>query len=106
MSQADLARLLGISRSTVSSYENGTRSPDKETLLKISACFQVSTDFLLGYDTGVINNSSEYAQVLSEINQMLIYSPLDSEQKKAILEEVVDYFRWKVAQAKQDSEKG
>ena len=70
MSQADLARVLGVSRSTVSSYENDTRSPDKDTLLKIAACFQVSTDFLLGYDTAAISNSSEYTQVLSEINQI------------------------------------
>jgi transcriptional regulator with XRE-family HTH domain len=48
MSQADLARILSLSRSTISSYENGARTPDRDTLLKIANCFMVSTDFLLG----------------------------------------------------------
>jgi transcriptional regulator with XRE-family HTH domain len=73
MSQADLARLLGISRSAVSSYENGSRSPDKDILLKIAVIFQVSIDYLLGYDKPVINNSSEYGQILSKYMKCLCH---------------------------------
>lgn len=103
MSQADLARILSVSRSTISSYENGTRTPDRDTLLKIANCFMVSTDFLLGREP--YNSSIEYGQVLSQIDQLLHSSPLDPEQKKAILTEVADYFRWKLSQAQQNPDK-
>lgn len=46
--QDSLAIVLGISRSTVSMYENGNREPDLETLEKIADLFNVDMDFLLG----------------------------------------------------------
>ncbi|MGI6429335.1 MAG: helix-turn-helix domain-containing protein [Syntrophomonadaceae bacterium] len=48
LSQSELAQSLGISRSAVSSYENGTRDPNYDILLKLAAFFNVSTDYLLG----------------------------------------------------------
>lgn len=103
LSQADLARLLGVGRSTIASYENGTRKPDHETLLQIAACFQVSTDFLLGNYKG--NNNNEipaYTEMISEINQLLRSTPLPADKKTEIINELLDYFRWKVEQAQQN----
>ncbi len=52
LSQYDLANALGLSRGQISNYELGTRHPDYETLAKIAAYFEVSTDYLLvGHDT-------------------------------------------------------
>ena len=50
LSQYDLANALGLSRGQISNYELGTRHPDYETLAKIAAYFEVSTDYLLGHD--------------------------------------------------------
>jgi len=50
MSQADLAKALGISRSAVGMYEQGRREPDFETIGSISDYFGVSFDWLLGYE--------------------------------------------------------
>ena len=46
--QKELADALGISRASVGYYENGTRTPDIEVLVKAAAYFSVSTDYLLG----------------------------------------------------------
>ena len=48
MSQADLAEILKIERSTVAKYETGDRYPDIETLCKIADALGVTTDELLG----------------------------------------------------------
>lgn len=99
MSQSDLAHLLGIARTTVSSYENGSRNPDNETLIRIAACFQVSIDTLLGNDTSNVDNTSVYSDVLKDINKLLYSAPITPEKKKEILTEVRDYFRWKLEHA-------
>jgi len=39
---------MNISKQTVSNWENGNRTPDAETLSKLSDLFSVSVDFLLG----------------------------------------------------------
>ncbi|EAD1840413.1 XRE family transcriptional regulator, partial [Listeria monocytogenes] len=49
-SQYKLADELGFSRGQVANYEQGTREPDYQTLLKIAEFFNVSTDYLLGRD--------------------------------------------------------
>ena len=46
-SQLKVAMDLAISREALSHYENGKRSPDVEMLLKLSAYFNVSVDFLI-----------------------------------------------------------
>ena len=48
LTQDELATKLGISKSTVSMYENGNREPDFETMETIANFFNVDMDFLLG----------------------------------------------------------
>ena len=48
LSQEQLARLLGVDRSTISSYESNVRQPPLDTLSRIADVFGVSTDYLLG----------------------------------------------------------
>lgn len=52
MSQADLAKKLGVSKSRISMYELGEREPDFETLELIADYFNVDMGYLLG-DKGV-----------------------------------------------------
>lgn len=51
MTQDDLARLIGVQKSTVSHYETGSRYPKRDTLQVIADLFNVSTDFLTGRST-------------------------------------------------------
>ena len=48
ITQQALADYLGISRQAYANYENGNRSPDYQTLKKLSSYFSVSVDYLLG----------------------------------------------------------
>lgn len=48
LTQSELAELLGVSQQTISKYENGSREPDLENLIRMSKIFHVTTDYLLG----------------------------------------------------------
>ena len=47
LSQASLAKALGISASAVGMYEQGRREPSADGIVRIAALFHVSTDYLL-----------------------------------------------------------
>lgn len=47
MTQSELAKRLNVTKSTVSSYENDSRQPSYEVLIKISSLFNVTIDSLL-----------------------------------------------------------
>lgn len=48
LTQVDLAKRLGLSRSTIGMYEMGKRNPDTDSLEMIADFFNVDLDFLLG----------------------------------------------------------
>ena len=50
MSQVELANKLGVTKQSVSNWENDNIQPSIEMLVKISKVFCVSTDYLLGLD--------------------------------------------------------
>ena len=49
LTQAELAAIIGISKSTISMYENGNREPDFETLETFADYFNVDMNYLTGY---------------------------------------------------------
>lgn len=46
--QADLARILGVSLSTVRTWEQDKNAPGHEMLIKICKRYKISSDYLLG----------------------------------------------------------
>ena len=46
-SQEELAQQLSVSRQSVSKWESGASIPDLDRIVKMSALFGVSTDYLL-----------------------------------------------------------
>ena len=48
MTQATLAKRVGVTNATISAYEVGARAPSFEVLIKLAQVFRVSTDNLLG----------------------------------------------------------
>lgn len=60
--QEQLAQRLGVSISTVSSYEMDVRQPPYDILAKYAAIFRVSADYLIGSGSDVIINASGLEQ--------------------------------------------
>lgn len=46
--QVSLAETLGVSKGTVAMWETGKRTPDFETLIRLSDLFDARTDYILG----------------------------------------------------------
>lgn len=49
--QAELAKQLGITRSSVNAWEMGISVPSTQYVVELASIFKVSTDYLLGVDT-------------------------------------------------------
>lgn len=52
MSQVNLAKRLGVTKQSISNWENDNIQPSIEMLMKLAAVFAVSTDYLLGLNSG------------------------------------------------------
>ncbi len=50
LSQVDLAKSLGVTKQSISNWENDNIQPSIEMLIRISNFFSVSTDHLLGLE--------------------------------------------------------
>ena len=50
LSQQQVAKEIGITRSAYSNYEQGIREPDLATVKKLCVVLQVSADYLLGIE--------------------------------------------------------
>lgn len=64
--QVSLAETLGVSKGTVAMWETGKRTPDFETLIRLSDLFDVRTDYILGKS----NNSSSAKLSDDDIEQL------------------------------------
>lgn len=56
--QSQLAKKLGITRSSVNAWEMGISIPSTQYIVELANIFHVSTDFLLGVDTTATINVS------------------------------------------------
>ena len=77
LKQKDLAKILNLSRATISNYESGKTIPDAETLQKIIKHFNLNFDdtyFLTPYEIefikGLRKNTKLYQELLSNPSQI------------------------------------
>lgn len=54
LSQDQLGKMLGVSKVSVSGYENGTRNPSMDILSKMVDIFKVSADYILGREINAV----------------------------------------------------
>ena len=50
MTQEELSLKMGISAAAIGLYEQARRNPDNDTLIKLASIFNVSIDYLLGFE--------------------------------------------------------
>lgn len=104
ITQNELATRLGVTKSAISSYENGSRLPSYDILIKISRIFKVSTDYLLGCVdekaqsvsvSGLTEN--QIAAVKSYIHTFRAYNLIQKQippEMQQFLEEFVESGTW------------
>lgn len=76
LSQSELSKKLGITRSSINAWEMGISTPSTTYLVELSHIFHVSIDYLLGLDKNV----------------SLDITGLDTEQVR-ILTDLAEHFR-------------
>ena len=91
LSQNELAKKINMTQQRISSYENGIREPDIETLKILADFFDVSIDYLLG-KTDKRNNDNDKKEL--EINWALSggYSALNDTNReiaKSVIESLL-----------------
>lgn len=59
MNQVELAQLLGVTKQSISNWENDNIQPSIEMLKKLAAVFSVSSDYLLGMEETVYLDVSD-----------------------------------------------
>ncbi len=59
LTQDDLGFILGVTKSCISCYENGSRQPSVDILISLSIYFRVSIDFLVGIEPYDLNEHRE-----------------------------------------------
>ena len=76
--QADLARMLNVTKSVVSYYELQERSPSPDVLVKLAGIFRVTSDYLLGIDHRKMIDVSD----LSENDMHLLLLTIEALRKR------------------------
>ena len=70
--QVQLAQKLGVTKQTVSNWENDNIQPSIDMLVKLSKIFNVSTDYLLGLTpTNSINVDGLPTEFVSHVVQII-----------------------------------
>lgn len=99
--QNDLARILGVSKSTMSNYERNYSTPDPELLVKIADYFNVSIDYLFDYElhnANITRETSDYNRNFSvslskdEYNVLTYYRRLSDEHKDLVKGQMVQLY--------------
>jgi transcriptional regulator with XRE-family HTH domain len=80
--QEELAKKLGLSKSTIAHYESGRREPDTKTIIKIANIFNVSTDEIL--DNVSFKNNPKIV-LYGEDGKLVDISDLSKEDQDYIL---------------------
>lgn len=101
ISQVDLAKIIGVSKSTMSNYERNYSIPDPDIVVALANYFNVSTDYL--YD---VDNNSPHPNITKEntlyhtkntlskdeLNVLAYYNRLSDEHKDYIKGQMIQLF--------------
>ena len=91
MSQYELAARTTLSQQTISKYENGTREPDISTLKQLASIFNVTIDYLVGYNS---TGSATPTPISEEESELLsYYESLDRTDQRWIMGQMIDLIK-------------
>ena len=78
LTQAELAKQLGITRSSVNAWEMGISVPSTQCVVELANLFKISTDYILGLDI----STSISITGLTEDDIQIVYSLIQHLKKK------------------------
>jgi transcriptional regulator with XRE-family HTH domain len=79
LSQSDLAKKIGASRTIVGNYERNSNTPSIEMIIKIAKVFNVSVDYMIGegqlssYDKEVLKRIEDIEHLDQETRKNLFF---------------------------------
>lgn len=83
LTQAGLAKRLGVTRSCVNAWEMGISVPSTQYLVELANIFQVSTDYLLGiHETVSVNVTGLTERDIQIIHTLVSHLKDKNEHKK------------------------
>ena len=80
MTQAELARKLGLTRSSINGWEMGLSVPSTQYIVELAKLFRVSTDYLLGMKHGAVLNIDDLTE--KEVSVLLDVANCFREKQK------------------------
>ena len=97
LSQSEVAKLLGMNRTTYVHYETGYSKPTKK-LKDLCALFNVSADYILGNDTNTSNTQTENKPKdlikLLEKEEYTLNGVLVNQEDKEKLKRIIEAAFW------------
>lgn len=82
LDRKDFAKMIEVSNSSITRFENGEIQPTLKVMLKIKQKFDVSLDWLAGYET---DEELEYKKLINELEK--------SDIKAETLKKIVDIIK-------------
>lgn len=74
ITQSDLAKKLGITRSSVNAWELGISVPSTQYIVELAGIFKVSTDYLLGVkSTATVSVEGLSEQDVQLVNSVIVH---------------------------------
>ena len=77
LTQTDLAKKLGLTRSSINAWEMGVSVPSTQYIIELASLFKVSTDYIFGLTSDLTVNITS----LSQEEQAMVFSIMNILEK-------------------------
>lgn len=99
-SQEEMGEKLGVKRTTYAGYEQGRRSMDDITLMKVAQILKVNPEYLTGRSDSpvlTLEKSDEISiDALKEMSEKLLYGNVKGDVPKEIAREIAKYLMMQI----------
>lgn len=97
LSQKEFGKIFSLAESTISGYENGSRTPDIELIAKFADFFGVSIDYLYG------RTDNPHETIDSKEGRNLFFFDMDglTEQEIEEIKKHIEFIKWKARQERE-----